>query len=317
MSDPLDPPKGEPAGPGPTGRTWGKAFGADLLARLYETSLEPGYAAAAEKRRREGPQRPFARRLGKAGTAAMALLFGVLMAVTYRHAVAAEPESHRTHDQLVGEVKSQRADTDALQRRADRLRAQVSHQRDEALSLAGGDEADRLHALEAANGLDRVRGPGLTVTLTDAPTPKDPVTGKESSENLGRVLDVDIQEVVNELWRDGAEAVAVDGQRLGATSTIRTAGEAILVDFRPVNSPYKITVIGPGSMGDRFGSSATDARYEGFVKRYQMGFAVQRSAQLTLPAAADQQLRYAHPVRPGGSASPSSSPSASGTGGGR
>jgi uncharacterized protein YlxW (UPF0749 family) len=68
-------------------------------------------------------------------------------------------------------VKSQRAETDALQRRADRLRAQVSHQRDEALSLGGGDAAARLHELEAANGLDRVRGPGLTLTLTDAPTP--------------------------------------------------------------------------------------------------------------------------------------------------
>lgn len=313
MTDELPPPEGEPTGPGPSGRTWGKAFGADLLARLYETSLEPGYAAATERRRREGPQRPALRRLGKAGTAAMALLFGVLVAVTYRHALAAEPESHRTHDQLVGEVKSQRAQTDRLQRRADRLRQQVSDQRDRALSLGGSDEVARLHALEASDGLVKVRGPGMTVTLSDAPTPKDPVTGKENAENLGRVLDVDIQDVVNELWRDGAEAVAVDGQRLGATSTIRTAGEAILVDFRPVTSPYTITVIGSEQMRDRFTASATAARYEGFVQRYQMGFRMQRSSQLTLAAAADQQLRYAHPVPSGGSASPS----ASGHGGGR
>ncbi|GAA4216314.1 DUF881 domain-containing protein [Actinocatenispora rupis] len=320
--DPLQEPPRDPTGPGPSGRTWGKAFGADLLARLYESSLEPGYAAATERRRRSGPEPPWQRRMGRLGTAAVLVVFGLMVAVAYRHAVAAQPEAQRTHDRLVGEVKSQRAGTDAMQRRADRLRAEVARDRDRALSLAGSDELSRLRALEAATSLTKVRGPGVTVTLSDAPEQQDPVTGKASSENLGRVLDLDIQYVVNELWHDGAEAVAVDGQRLGATSTIRTAGAAILVDFRPVTDPYKITAVGPDSMRSRFDSSAVGARYRDFAKRYHMGFGVQSSAELTLSAAPEQPLRYARPVpspspTPSGSASGSGSPSPSRSGGGR
>ncbi len=302
------PPSHDPSGPGPTGNTWGKAFGADLLARLYESSLEPGYAAAAERRRLDGPEPWWQRGLGKLGTAAVMVVFGVLLAVAYQHAVAAQPEANRARDKLVREVKSQRAETDRLQREDNALRSTVTRDRDRALSSdsAGAKDAERLRGLESATGLSKVAGPGVTVTLTDAPDPKDPVTGQASSENLGRVLDLDLQYVVNELWRDGAEAIAVDNQRLGATSTIRTAGEAILVDFRPVASPYRVSAVGPPSMRTRFGASGTAARYRDFAKRYHMGFTMGSSGELVLPAAPDPQLRYAHPVR-----RPSTSPSPS------
>lgn len=295
----------------------GKAFGADLLERLYASAAEPGYAAAAERRRRLGPEPPWQRRFGRAGTAVVMLLFGVVLAMTYQHTVANKPAADRTRQRLTNAIKSQRSDSDRLQHRADKLRGQVARSRDRALSsdTAGTDRARRLRRMETSAGLDKVSGPGMSVTLGDAPAQKDPVTGKVKSDNLGRVLDLDLQYVVNELWRDGAEAVAVDGQRLGAMSTIRTAGRAILVDFRPVSSPYRVKAVGPGSMRGRFDSSATASRYEGFQKRYHMHFSVSSSDKLTLPAAPDQPLRYAHPPgRVVGSPSPSSS---SGTGGGR
>ena len=56
----------------------------------------------------------------------------------------------------------------------------------------------------------------------------------------GRVLDRDLQELVNGLWAAGAEAVSVDGQRLTARTAIRSAGEAVLVDFRPLSPPYVV-----------------------------------------------------------------------------
>ena len=53
-----------------------------------------------------------------------------------------------------------------------------------------------------------------------------------------------LQLVVNALWAAGAEAVSINGQRLGPTTAIRFAGEAVLVDFRPVTNPYEISAIG-------------------------------------------------------------------------
>ena len=92
------------------------------------------------------------------------------------------------------------------------------------------------------------------VTVGDAPTPSDRLTGS-GKPDLGRVLDRDLQWLANALWALGAEAVAINGQRLTATSTIRTAGEAILVDFRPVTSPYEVAAIGPDDMADEFEDS--------------------------------------------------------------
>ncbi len=105
-------------------------------------------------------------------------------------------------------------------------------------SPAGGD-AERLRELAAGTGLGKVTGDGVVVTLVDAPPQIDPVTGKPSDDNPGVVLDRDLQDIANALWQAGAEAIAVNGQRLTATSTIRTAGGAILVDFRPVGQPVR------------------------------------------------------------------------------
>jgi len=80
-------------------------------------------------------------------------------------------------------------------------------------------------------------------------------TGKRAATNPGQVLDRDLQDVVNELWHDGVEAIAINGQRLATTSTIRAAGGAILVDFRPITSPYQVAAIGPDDLDKRFGDS--------------------------------------------------------------
>ena len=295
-------------GPPAKERRPGRAFGADLLTDLFENALEPGYAAAAERRRARGPDPLWKRRSGRAGTAVVLLLFGFLLATAYHQVVASQPETSKARSKLVNDVKARRSETDALQRRDDALRQEVARARDRALSDDGGSAAaEQLREQEAVAGLAKVSGPGVTVTLTDAPSSPDPVTGSSSgSDNLGRVLDLDLQTVVNALWRSGAEAVAVDGQRLSATSTIRAAGAAILVDFRPVDSPYAVTAIGPGSLRSRFDASDTAGDYREISKRYHMGFAVRSNRSLTLPAAPEPQLRYAKPVP---SASPSSSPS--------
>jgi uncharacterized protein YlxW (UPF0749 family) len=233
---------------------------------------------------------------GRGARAVACALIGVLLAVAYRHAVAAEPETSRAHSDLVADVKARQQQTDALQRQADQLRDEVARQRDAALADSGS--AERLRDLAAGAGLAKVAGDGAVVRLADGPPPIDPVTGKQTGDNPGRVLDRDLQDIANELWRSGAEAIAVNGQRLTTTSTIRTAGGAILVDFRPLTGPYEVTAIGPGNLADRFDKSATARRFRGYVEAYRMQFSVKARGGLTLPAAPDPRLRFAHPPSP-------------------
>jgi uncharacterized protein YlxW (UPF0749 family) len=128
----------------------------------------------------------------------------------------------------------------------------------------------------------------------------------------------DLQKVANALWAAGAEAVAVNGQRLTATSTIRQAGEAILVDYRPVTGPYEVTAIGPGSMRDRFEGSRAAALMRDVQRTTGLSFGVKDADDLTLPAAPEPRLRYAEPLvspSPSGSGvAGSTSPGPSGPG---
>src|SRR6266511_1738678 len=157
------------------------AFSADLLTDMFVNSLDPGYADAA------GPETGLRRTLGRGGTAVALLVFGFLLSVAYQHVVAGAPEAARARARLVAEVGRERAQSDSLERRAAGLRDDVAAARDRA--LGGGAEADRLRDMEAGTGLAKVTGDGISVTLTDARSPVDPVTGEPSGENLGRVLD--------------------------------------------------------------------------------------------------------------------------------
>jgi len=285
----------------------------NLLTDLFRDSLDGGYAAAAKRRKASGrPEPPWRRRTGLGARAIALALFGFLLAVAYQHVVAGAAGNSQTRADLAAEVAQRRADADKLARDAEGLRDDVSKEREQA--LAADPELLRLRDLEARTGLARVQGNGVIVTVSDAPAAVDPVTGRVDPENLGRVLDRDLQAIANALWQSGAEAIAINGQRLTATSTIRAAGEAILVDFRPIARPYMLAAIGAAGIDKRLADSATGKQFKRFVENYRMVFEIKARDGLTLPAGADPGLRYATPppsAPPSGPASASPNPSGS------
>ena len=287
----------------------------NLLTDLFRDSLDSGYAAAAKRRELSTRPEPAWRRRTGLGIRSIALaLVGFLLAVAYQQVVAGAEGNNQTRADLAAEVAERRAEADRLAREAEGLRDDVSKRREEA--LAADPELLRLRDLEARTGLGRVQGDGVVVTVSDAPAAVDPVTGRVDPENLGRVLDRDLQALANALWQSGAEAIAINGQRLTATSTIRAAGEAILVDFRPIARPYELAAIGPDGIDKRLADSATGKQFKRFVENYRMVFEIKARNGLTLPAGADPGLRYATPpasAGPGGAASSGpASPSPSG-----
>jgi uncharacterized protein YlxW (UPF0749 family) len=271
-----------------------REYGPDFLLDLFRQPLEPGYAEAARRRATHPPAPGGRRSLAPAARLALVALIGFLLTVAYQYAVAGQPDRSAAQSSLVADVKARRTQTDTLQRQAEQLREDVTRLRDAALA-GDGAEAKRLRDLEAATGLAGVRGDGLIVRLADAPPKIDPVTGKQTADNLGIVRDRDLQDIANELWRDGAEAIAVNGERLTSTSTIRAAGGAILVDFRVVTGPYEVAAIGPDDLEGRFTKSVTARRFRGYVDAYHMQFSFKKQGKMTLPAAAESQLRFARP----------------------
>jgi uncharacterized protein YlxW (UPF0749 family) len=268
-----------------------------MLSSLLEDTLDPAYAEAAARRGSQG-ERTGSQTLPL--IVAGVLVLGLILGVSYDQTRAEAPSSERARQALLTDVQRDSARSAQLQDRLEQLRADVAKALSAALASTeqGRAQSGLVRQLEAATGVLAVAGPGLTVTLSDAEAEEsvDPVSGEsiEAVPEAGLVLDIDLQAIVNALWAAGAEAVAIDGQRLAPTSSIRTAGEAILVDFRPVNSPYLVEAIGnPDLLVPRFAGSETAGRYDAYRQVYGIGFELVQTGQLALAAATDYDLRYA------------------------
>jgi uncharacterized protein YlxW (UPF0749 family) len=286
----------------PGGADQRRTFTPDFLTELFRNPLDPGYADAAARKARDGEPTGAGKTIISGITALTLMALGFLLVLAYRQTLADEPARDRAHNTLVEQVQKRRTDTIELQDKADALRAEVAELREQRL---GGAAVAELRNLEAATGLAPVRGPGARITIGDGPTPVDPVTGERKTE--ARVKDTDLQLAANALWAGGAEAIAINGQRLTATSTIRQAGEAILVDFRPVTTPYEVVAIGPDTLADEFSDGYAGRFFGELAARYGMSVDAAEVKDVTLDAATDLNLRNASPSVPPASASPYSS----------
>jgi uncharacterized protein YlxW (UPF0749 family) len=270
-----------------------RTFTPDFLTELFRNPLDPGYADAAARWARDGVPTGARKRLVSGVTALTMVALGFLLVVAYQQTVADAPAQSSARATLANQVQSRRKATTALQDRADRLRDEVSSLRDRELSQAA---VAQLRALAATTGLAPVRGSGAKITLTDGPTSVDPMTGAVKTDAL--VKDTDLQLAANALWSAGAEAIAVNGQRLTATSTIRQAGQAILVDFRPVTSPYEVIALGPDALADDFRNGYAGRFFHELVSRYGMSFDADQIKNVTLDGASELNLRIAKPSTP-------------------
>lgn len=283
-----------------------RSLGASLLDAVLAETLDPAYAQAARARAAGRPERPRWRR--RALVAATMVIAGLLVSVTYDQAAAGAKGREQVRDALIGDIDRESAVSDDLQRQLQSLSRQVTRTRDALLahSAVGQRALDELTTAELGAAAAKVSGPGLLITLANAdPTAaSDPVGGTSPGNPQGDVRDGDLQVVVNALWAAGAEAVSINGQRLGPLTAIRFAGEAVLVDFRPVNNPYMVSAIGdPDTLAGKFLASPEVIALAAVSKTFGLRFDYARKDALTLPAASIPELRHAVPEAPAGKSS--------------
>ena len=149
------------------------------------------------------------------------------------------------------ELEDQTSQVEDLTGQINDLRGQIDEiTRD----MADYGQNDTLIQDELSSGMLPVEGEGITLTLADPiavdgtladPIAADGALPRESSGGQIRVVtDADLQQLVSLLWQSGAEAMAVNGYRLGVQTSIRTAGQTILIGVNSIESPYTIQAIG-------------------------------------------------------------------------
>ena len=167
----------------------------------------------------------------------------------------------------------------------------------ESLKRSAGKEVvnKEMQKLKMAAGSMAVSGQGVVIIIDDSK--KQSKTGE--NPNLYLIHDDDILKVINELWAAGAEAVAINEQRLIATSEIRCAGPTLSVNNTRSSPPYEILAIGdPKSLENSLKMRG------GVVETLQFwGIQVQikKLDQIVVPGyKGTYTFEYAHPVEEGG-----------------
>ncbi|MFF1509815.1 DUF881 domain-containing protein [Streptomyces sp. NPDC058326] len=275
-----------------------------LLNNVIDHALDDGYAEATARRAAEGGGLPRNLR-AKLGVAAGLLLAAAVVTVGAAEARISAPVVAKERQELIDRIEAETSTADQLEQDVERIRTEVGERQRRALEQHGGDQGELVALL---SGATPVHGPGLKLVVDDA---KGTDTGgggpRESSgfADTGRVRDRDMQRVINGLWESGAEAVAINGQRLTSLSAIRAAGDAILVDNKPLVPPYTILAIGDGQrLSTAFQDSADGQYLHALVENFGIRSGISAEGDVRLPAAPSLTVRTAEP-RGAGAATPS------------
>ena len=163
-----------------------------------------------------------------------------------------------------------------LQRDIERLNAQAGDKNVKA-------ETDRIKEFAPAAAMTAVKGSGIEVTLDDAPRFVE-VPGLDP--NLLVVHQQDIQAVVNAMWKGGAEAITIQGQRLSANTGIKCVGNTVILNGVPYSPPYVIEAIGPQNrMSNALASSPEVSTYIEYADRYGLVFDQRFRSSIKAPSA--------------------------------
>ncbi|MFI1167409.1 DUF881 domain-containing protein [Streptomyces sp. NPDC020801] len=269
-----------------------------LITNVMDHSLDDGYAEAAARKRAAG-ERGMPRTLrARLGLAAGLVLAALVVTVGAAQARVAAPVVAKERQELIDRIDRETAAADKLEGNVDKLRDDVGARQRQALRQSGGSAQAELVGLLA--GATEVHGPGVKLVVNDAKEASSGGNGnpRETSgfSDTGRVRDRDMQRVVNGLWQSGAEAVSINGQRLTALSAIRAAGDAILVDNKPLVPPYTVLAVGDGKrLSTRFQNSPDGLYLHALQDNYGIRTSISTESDLRLSAAPSVIVRIAQP----------------------
>lgn len=147
-------------------------------------------------------------------------------------------------------VESLRDEISVLDRSLDRVVRNIEKRRDELREIKNlssqGDEArvdsirQNIDSLKLKSGLVDLEGPGIELIIAD--NASEEIVGNNVNDDI--IHDSDIQIIINDLKRAGAEGISINGQRLVSRSEIKCGGPVIKINQRSSANPFIISAIG-------------------------------------------------------------------------
>jgi uncharacterized protein YlxW (UPF0749 family) len=223
-----------------------------------------------------------------------AVLFGLLVSVQWRTQADRNELTVRYNTPLLDAAKTLQNEQSALKLQLadlraelDRIQASASTQSGAAKDLQGG-----IDQLKLVAGLSERTGDGVMITLDDA---RGASAAKDVEKSIAH--NTDLTDIVNQAWRGGAEAIAINDERIVGSSSIYCVGSTIMVNGTLMSPPFSVVVIGP--QNELLATYDDPTQLRDIKQRrdvYGLGFRVSRASGLRLPPYRGAlNVRYATP----------------------
>jgi uncharacterized protein YlxW (UPF0749 family) len=195
--------------------------------------------------------------------------------------------------ELAGLIQRQQASAQRLRSQVDGLRSQVDRLASSGAKtqVAASARKARLDAASLEAGLVPVKGVGVRITLDDSTLSQSP--GGNVNDLV--IHSQDVQAAVNAAWRSGAEAIAINQQRLVGTSAVLCVGNTLLLNGTVHSPPYVIEAV--GAVRDRIEADPLFRRLRADAEAFGLRVKVERSDSIEVPAYGGKTaLKYAQPA---------------------
>ncbi len=189
----------------------------------------------------------------------------------------------KVRNELASQVTSASQNAQNLANEVRQQRSELSRLTQQSQNEAGTIE--KVQSTNISTAQSAVTGDGLVITLTNPNSSSDTSTqGRVTDgQNAAQLTDTQLQYIVSLLWAGGAEAISVNDQRLGPQTSIRSAGETILIGVTGIQNPYVVRAIGDASQMESVVKS--NGNIENMFRSAGIGITFSHSTGLQLPAA--------------------------------
>ena len=254
-----------------------------LLTLITARSMDEDYAHVAQQRAAAGKapaQPPHPHWASLAAVAALGVMAAVVAVQTDREAEvnelsrAALVERIETRSDQLRDIQSRVAELSESNQAAASRNTRVQAQLD--------DIRSRVRRAELNTGYAAVEGPGVRITVDNRP----------GAEVDNEIIDEDLATLVDGLWEAGAEAIAINDQRINVLGGVRNTNRAVHVNGRPVNAPYVVQAIGdPRTLQARLLQTSQGQEWFARVNGYGFLYTPENVDDIRLPAAPERALR--------------------------
>jgi uncharacterized protein YlxW (UPF0749 family) len=174
--------------------------------------------------------------------AAVAMATGFLVAGQAKVQLLTPSNQVARYQALVRSVQELEASNGDSRQKIAALRAQIDALEAAAAQRSAATQAlqSKVADLRARAGLTPLSGPGVEIDLADG------VPGPDSTGGAGYQVNFkDVQDLVNLLFAQGAEGIAVNGHRITPLSYFSGSGGEVIVDQGPpISAPIKLQAVG-------------------------------------------------------------------------